>query len=179
MRRAPRATSPSTSRTPPAATWTLGSGDTVTWPADSQAGQGNAGVAQIIGQTNGAIGYVDYSDAVAANLTFASIKNSAGKYVAPTLEATQQAVAAADVAADLSYNPLNASGATVYPIATPTWIIVYAKQTDKTKGQQLKDFLTFILNDGQALAEGSNFAKLPDSLQQKAIAQLSKLEIPA
>jgi phosphate transport system substrate-binding protein len=159
--------------------WTLGSGDTVTWPADSQAGQGNAGVAQIIAQTDGAIGYVDYSDAVAADLTFASIKNSAGKYVAPTLDATEQAVAATTVAADLSYNPLNASGADVYPIATPTWIIVYAKQTNKVKGQALKDFLTFVLNDGQNLAKDANFAKLPDALKQKANAQLSKLEIPA
>ncbi len=159
--------------------WTLGSGDTVTWPADSQAGQGNQGVAQIIGQTDGAIGYVDYSDAVAASLTFASIKNAAGKYVDPTLDATQQAVAATTVAADLSYNPLNAAGADVYPIATPTWIIVYAKQTNKAKGQALKDFLTFVLNDGQALAKDANFAQLPDSLKQKANAQLSKLEIPA
>src|SRR5207237_1533085 len=46
--------------------WTLGSGDTVSWPVDSQAGQGNTGVAQIIEQTDGAIGYVHYSDAVAA-----------------------------------------------------------------------------------------------------------------
>ncbi|MGZ4206249.1 MAG: extracellular solute-binding protein, partial [Actinomycetota bacterium] len=66
-----------------------------------------------------------------------------------------------------------------YPITSPTWMIVYAKQTDATKGQALKSFLTFVLNDGQGLAEGANFAKLPASLQQQAIAQLAKLEIPA
>ncbi len=159
--------------------WTLGSGDTVTWPADSQAGQGNAGVAQIVGQTDGAIGYVDYSDAVAANLKFASIKNSSGKFIEPTLAATETAVAATTVADDLSYNPLNAKGPDAYPIATPTWILVYAKQTDKAKGQALKDFLTFVLNEGQDLAESSNFAKLPDSLKQKANAQLTKIEVPA
>ncbi len=159
--------------------WTLGSGDTVTWPADSQAGQGNAGVAQIISQTDGAIGYVDYSDAVAASLTFASIKNSAGKYLAPTLEGAEAAVNSAIIADDLTYSPLNTSGAGAYPLTSPTWILAYAKQTNKAKGQALKDFLTFVLNDGQALAKDANYAQLPDSLKQKANAQLSKLEIPA
>jgi phosphate transport system substrate-binding protein len=159
--------------------WTLGSGDTVTWPAGSQAGQGNAGVAQIIGQTDGAIGYVDYSDAVAANLTFASIKNSAGKYLEPTLDGAQAAVAGASVKDDLTYSPLNSPGADAYPLTSPTWIITYAQQSDKAKGQALKDFLTFVLNDGQGLAKDAKYAALPDALKQKAIAQLSKLEISA
>jgi phosphate transport system substrate-binding protein len=158
--------------------WTLGSGDTVTWPTGSQAGQGNAGVAQIIGQTDGAIGYVDYSDAVAANLTFASIKNSEGKYVEPTIESAEAAVQGATIKDDLTYSPINAPGADAYPITSPTWIITYAQQSDKAKGQALKDFLTFVLNEGQDLAKDAKYAKLPDSLKQKAIAQLSKLEIP-
>ena len=56
---------------------------------------------------------------------------------------------------------------------------MYANQTDKTKGTALKSFLTFVLNDGQALAEGANYAKLPSALQQKAVAQLTQLQIPA
>ena len=144
-----------------------------------QAGQGNAGVAQIVSSTDGAIGYVDYSDAKAANLKFASIKNAAGTYVAASLDGAAAAVAASTVAANLTYSPLNQSGATVYPITSPTWIIVYAKQTDATKGAALKNFLTFVLNDGQALAESANFAKLPDSLRQQAVAQLAKLQVAA
>src|SRR5262249_11901696 len=65
--------------------WKLGSGDTVAWPADTQGGDKNTGVAQIIKQADGAIGYVDMSDAVASNLVFASVKNKAGKYVKATL----------------------------------------------------------------------------------------------
>jgi phosphate transport system substrate-binding protein len=159
--------------------WTLGSGDTVNWPSSSQAGQGNAGVAQAISNANGAIGYVDFSDALAAKLKFASIKNSAGTYVAPTLAGASAAVASATVAADLTYNPLNEPGADAYPITSPTWIIVYATQTNKAKGTALKSFLTYILNQGQDLAASANFAKLPTSLQQMAIAQLSQLQIPA
>lgn len=159
--------------------WTLGSGDTVNWPSASQAGQGNAGVAQAITKTDGAIGYVDFSDALAAKLKFASIKNAAGTFQEPTLAGASAAVATATIADDLTYSPINAPGADAYPITSPTWIIVYQNQTDKTKGQALKTFLSFVLNDGQALANGANYAKLPPSLQQKAVAQLTKLQIPA
>ncbi len=160
--------------------WTLGTpGDTVNWPASSQAGQGNAGVAQIVKQTDGAIGYVDYSDAVASGLVFASIKNKDGKFVAPTLDGASAAIANATIHDDLTYSPLDPAGPDVYPITSPTWIIVYATQTDKAKGQALKDFLTFLLNDGQSLAKDAKYAPLPDSLKQKAIAQLDKIQLPA
>jgi len=97
------------------ADWTLGSGDTVDWAADTQAGQGNPGVAQIVSQTDGAIGYVDLADATAAKLTTALIENAAGKFVAPTLAGAAAAVEAAPVAPDLSYSPINASGDRVVP----------------------------------------------------------------
>jgi ABC-type phosphate transport system substrate-binding protein len=147
--------------------------------ANFQAAQGNAGVAQAVSSTDGAIGYVDFSDAKAANLKFASIKNSAGTFLAPSLEGASAAVAATKVADDLTYSPLNASGATAYPITSPTWIIVYQRQTSATQGKALKTFLTYVLNQGQSMAEAVNFAKLPTALQQKAVAQLAMLQIPA
>jgi phosphate transport system substrate-binding protein len=165
--------------------WTLGKGDTVNWPA-SQAGAGNQGVAQLIGNgtstlkgTNGAIGYVDFADAKATNLKTASIKNAAGKYVAPTLAGVAAALAETTPAADLTYDPLNAAGDDTYPIATPTWILVYKNQTDKAKGAALKGFLNFILTDGQALNEPSNYAPLPAKYRTLAIAQLKTLVLPA
>ena len=65
--------------------WTLGTSSIIKWPATARAGNGNGGVAQIIKSTPGAIGYVDYADAKASGLTFASIKNKAGDYVAPSV----------------------------------------------------------------------------------------------
>jgi phosphate transport system substrate-binding protein len=159
--------------------WTLGSGDTVNWPSSSQAGQGNAGVAQGVSKTDGAIGYVDFADATAAKLKFASIKNASGSFVAPTLAGASAAVAASTFGADLSYNPLNQEGPDVYPITAPTWMMAYAKQTSATQGAALKKYINFVLTDAQALANDANYAKLPTELQQKAIAQLSKFEIPA
>lgn len=157
--------------------WTLGKGDTVSWPASEQAGQGNAGVAQIVQTTSGAIGYVDFSDAKAAKLSFASVKNANGEFVAPSIDGAQKAVAGATVANDLTYSPINTKGAGVYPITAPTWILVYAKQTDKAKGDALKAYLKFILTDGQQIAPTVNYAPLPSDLANKAIAQLDSLQI--
>ena len=61
--------------------WTLGTSSTIKWPSTARAGNGNGGVASIIKSTPGAVGYVDYSDAKASGLTFASVKNKAGDYV--------------------------------------------------------------------------------------------------
>ena len=77
--------------------WTLGSSSTIKWPATAHAGNGNGGVAQIIKSTPGAIGYVDYADAKASGLTFASIKNKAGSYVAPSVAAASAAASNATV----------------------------------------------------------------------------------
>ncbi|MGE3359111.1 MAG: phosphate ABC transporter substrate-binding protein PstS [Acidimicrobiia bacterium] len=160
-------------------TWKLKSGSTVEWPANTQGAQGNAGVAALIQATNGAIGYVDFSDAKATGLAFASIKNKAGKFVEPSLEATSAALDTAEVNDDLSYNPINAPGEDAYPIAAPTWILVYKNQTDKAKGEATKAFLEYILTDGQALAPDIDYAPLPDGLDEKALAQLDEIVIPS
>jgi phosphate transport system substrate-binding protein len=159
--------------------WTLGSGDSVDWASDTQAGTGNPGVAQIVSQTDGAIGYVDYADATAAKLTTASIQNAAGKFVAPTLDGAAAAVAASKFNADLTYNPINATGATSYPITSPTYILVYEKQTDESEGTALKSFLGYLYSDGEGMANDAGYAPLPDEIVTKATAQVGKIQLPA
>jgi phosphate transport system substrate-binding protein len=155
-------------------TWKLGSGDTVEWPADSQAGEKNTGVAQIIGDTEGAVGYVDLSDAEAASLTFASIKNKAGDFEQPTIEGAAKAMEGAEVADDVTFTPLDVDGAGVYPITSPTYNLIRTKYKDQKTLDNVKGYFTYLLGDGQDLAEGVSFAKLPDSLKEKALAQLDK-----
>lgn len=159
-------------------TWTLKSGSTVEWPADTQAGNGNAGVAQVITQNNGAIGYVDLSDAKAAKLTFAKVKNKAGTALAPTVDGAAAAVVTATVNADLTYAPQNADGTSSYPITAPTYILVYKTQTDHNKGLAIKSFLKYLLTTGQDTAASVDYAKLSPALQQKAIAQLDQIVVP-
>ena len=160
-------------------TWTLKSGSTVQWPADVQAGQGNSGVAQIISSTPGAIGYVDLPDAKAANLQFADVQNKAGKFIEPTLEATSAAAENIEVKPDLTFFTGWADGDASYPIAAQTWILAYKNQTDKAKGEATKAWINYVLTDGQDAANAIDFAKLPDTLKGKAIAQLDQLVIPS
>jgi len=155
--------------------WALGSGDTVNWPASTQGAQANSGVASLVKSTPGAVGYVDLADAVNADLTFASIKNSSGQYIAPTLQAASAAMAGATVKDDLTYDPINASGADAYPITSPTWIITYQKQPDATTANAMKGWLNFLLTDGQDFARSVGYAKLPPDMAQKAIKQLDQI----
>lgn len=158
-----------------AGTFTLTAGDTTNWPADEVAGSGNPGVASAIKQTAGAIGYVDYSDAKASGLVFASVMNKAGKTVAPSLEGTSAALRKTTLKPDLTYDPLNADGDDAYPIATPTWIITATKYSDGNTLAALKAFLTYIYGPGQGLAQGVDFAKLPDNYLSQAKTQFDKL----
>ena len=156
--------------------WKLGAfQDPGVWPTGGQAGDGNGGVAQIIKTTDGAIGYVDLSDAKASGLKFASIENKAGKFVAPTLEATSAAAEHVTVKDDLTFFLGWADGDTSYPIAAQTWIIVYTKQDSADKAANLRGFLTYLLTEGQTLAPTIDYAPLPAALVTKALANIAKI----
>jgi len=160
-----------------APSWKLKAGATVEWPADTQAGNGNAGVAQIIKTTKGAIGYVDLPDAKASGLKFATVKNQAGKYIEPTTASASAAGDGIDVKDDLTFLAVNAKGDAAYPITAPSWCMVYTKPADKTKAAALKAYFKFMVTDGQKLLPEIDFAALPKSLQDKAVAQLDKIQI--
>jgi phosphate transport system substrate-binding protein len=158
-------------------TWKLGAGDTVAWPTSSQAGQKNTGVAQLIKDNDGAVGYVDFSDAEAIGLTYAAIENADGEFVAPSLDGVEAGLEGATVAADLSYDPLDAEGAEAYPITAPTYLLVRTTYADQSTLDNVKGFVTFLLTEGQDLAAGVSFAKLPDALRDQALAQLDQLTV--
>lgn len=155
--------------------WTLGSGDTVNWPATTQGAEKNSGVATVISSTDGAIGYVDLADAVSANLDTAQIKNAAGKFVEPKLPNASAALAGAEVKDDLTFDSINAEGDTSYPITAPTYIIVYKTQPSAEVANNLKGYINFMLTEGQTLAPTVGYAALPTSLQEAAIEQLSSI----
>jgi len=157
-------------------TWKLDSGDEVNWPSSTQGAEKNSGVAEVIKQTDGAVGYVDLADAGKAGLTFAKIKNSSGEFVAPSADGVQAALDGADIAADLTYNPLNGSDPAAYPITAPTWLLVIAEQTDAGKASTLRTYLQYVLTTGQAAAASTGYVGLPDSLDEKALAQIDKIQ---
>lgn len=155
--------------------WTLGTGDTVVWPTATQGAEKNSGVASVISSTEGSVGYVDLADAVNAGLHQARVKNRQGAFVAPTLAGAAAAIKGSVTNDDLTYDPVNSGDAEAYPITSPTWIIVYKKQTDPTTTAAIKGFLAFMLGDGQRLAETVGYARIPTSLANRAIAQLDQI----
>jgi phosphate transport system substrate-binding protein len=159
--------------------WTLGTGSTIEWPAGVSAGNGNSGVAQIVKDTKGAIGYVDLSDAKASGLSYAAVKNKAGNFVEPTIEGASAAAAGATINDNLTFSAVWADGDDAYPITAQTWILVYQKQTDKAKGEAVKAFIAYILSEeGQKLANEVDFGSLPAGLDEKALAQLDTITLP-
>jgi phosphate transport system substrate-binding protein len=155
--------------------WKLEAASTVTWPAEFVSAPQNGGVAQAIKGSDGSVGYVDFNDAKSAGLSLASIKNRKGTYVAPSLPATEAALGSAKVNPDLSYDALDSDAAEAYPIVAGTYSLTYQKYGDATTVANLKGWLTFLLTDAQGLAEGVNYAKLPESLSKQALAQVDKI----
>jgi phosphate transport system substrate-binding protein len=152
--------------------WKLGSSSTISWPATSRGGNGNGGVAQIVKTTAGAVGYVDYSDAKASGLTYASVKNKDGSYVAPSVSSATTAADNATVNPDLTFSGIWTPGAGSYPITYQSFVLVYQAQSAANTTSMLKAYIGYLLGDGQTQLPELNYAPLPASLDQKAKAQL-------
>lgn len=156
--------------------WKLGSASTIKWPSTAHAGAQNTGVASIVKSTPGAIGYVDYTDAISSNLKSAEVENKAGKFVAPSAAAASTDAADAKIASDLTFAAADASSAAgAYPVTYQSWDLVYAQQPNANDAAMLKTYLTYLLGPGQQLLSQLYYAPLPSSLDQKAVAQLSKI----
>ena len=163
------------------ATWMsqVGSGKDVKWPTGTGA-KGNAGVAGQVAQTAGAVGYVEQAYALQNHFTYASVKNKAGNFIAPTLASTTAAGVGLKVPADLRFKSIDAPGAMAYPIASQTFVIVYKDMCkaglSKSTAASIVKFLNYALGAGQGVAQQLDYAPLPASLAAKAKAKVASLK---
>ena len=155
--------------------WKLGTGSTIKWPSTARAGDGGSGLASIVKSTPGSIGYVDFSTATASGLSAASIKNSAGDFVAPSTASATAAASQVTVKPNLTFSAADEPGAASYPITYQSWDLVYSVQPNATDVQLLQAYLGYLLGPGQALLAPLNLAPLPASIDSSAKAQLSKI----
>jgi phosphate transport system substrate-binding protein len=157
--------------------FTLAPGEKVEWPTTSafQGGEKSTGVIAIVKGTDGAIGYADLADAAKENLDVANIGNAKGEFIAPTPDSASAALGGADLADNLTYNPLNVDAKGAYPITSPTWILIDAKQASAANAATIKAYLKYILTTGQAKAKSLLYAPLPQATVDKAIAQLDQI----
>jgi phosphate transport system substrate-binding protein len=154
----------------------VGVNTSVSWPS-GVGGKGNEGVAGLVRQTPGAIGYVELAYAKQNQLQVAQVRNKAGRFMEPTLASTTAAVAAAaDALAKDARAPIaNAATPDAYPIAGLTYLLVYQDQKDPARARALANFIDWAIHDGQALAEGLEYARLPEALVKVNEASLKKL----
>ena len=154
----------------------VGANTSVSWPS-GVGGKGNEGVAGLVRQTPGAIGYVELAYAKQNKLPFAALKNRAGSFVLPSLESTTAAVtgSAALLAKDVRAPIVNAAGADAYPIAGLTYLLVYQDMKDAARAKALADFIRWAMHDGQAEAAPLDYASLPPTLVKVNEATLATL----
>jgi len=141
----------------------VGTGKSVSWPA-GLGGKGNEGVTGLIKQTPGSIGYVELAYANQNKLPLTTLQNRDGNFVAPSLESTSAAAAGVQMPADYRVSLTNAAGATAYPIASFTYLLIHKDMADQAKGEAIVKFLWWAIHDGQKLAAPLDYAPLPKSV---------------
>jgi phosphate transport system substrate-binding protein len=152
----------------------VGRGTAVRWPTGLGA-KGNEGVTGQVEQMPGAIGYVELAYAIQNKLPFASVKNSAGNYIAPSIPSVSAALETANIPADFRFSMVNPPGAEAYPVAGATWLLVYQHQTDSKKGEKIDQFLKWAMNEGEKMAPPLNYAPLPPSLVKRVTAEIDSI----
>jgi len=143
----------------------VGSATAVEWPV-GLAAKGNEGVSNTVGNTKGSIGYVEYAYAKQNKMTYTKMVNSAGKTVAPTMEAFQAAAANADWAHAPGYYQIltNQPGAGSWPITAATFILLPKQPQDPTAAAEAMKFFNWAFKDGDKAAEALDYIPMPDNV---------------
>ena len=165
-------------------TWTAATGATTpstTWPtagrATGDSGEDlNAGVASYIQETEGAIGYVEYSYALQANFSNAALLNKSGSYVTPSVSSIAAAGATATALSATNFNIIYSAGGSTYPLANFSWALIYQKQTTTNIGIVLGKLFQWVTTSGQSYSSGLGYAALPSTAVSLAHSTLLGLQ---
>jgi phosphate transport system substrate-binding protein len=154
----------------------VGNATSVNWPV-GLGGKGSEGVSALIQQTPDSIGYVELIFAIQNKLPYGLVKNSSGAFIKADLASVSAAAAAAvkTMPDDFRVSITNPTGKDAYPISSFTWLLIPSKFTDASKRDTVKDFLKWMMTDGQQSCEPLAYAKLPKEVvakEMKAIAQI-------
>ena len=147
----------------------VGKGTAVQWPG-GLGGNGNPGVAGEVRQNPYSIGYVELIYALQNNLGYGQVKNKAGRFVEPSLQAVTAAAANAisTIPADLRFSIVDAPGEDAYPISTATWLLAYRNMTDEAKGIALTRMLWWATHEAQQYNSELQFATVPPAMTAKS-----------
>lgn len=153
----------------------VGKATSVKWPV-GLGGKGNEGVAGMIRQMQGGIGYIELIYAVQNKIPYGVVKNSGGNFVKASLESvTAAAGSVKSMPADFRVSITNAPGKDAYPISSFTWLLIPAQSKDPAKGKILADFLNWMVDSGQKMTADLTYAPLPESVAAKVKAEIKQV----
>ena len=157
---------------------TVGVATSVNWPV-GLGGKGNEGVAGLVKQTPGSIGYVELIYALQNKMPYGSVQNMAGEFLRSSIDSVTAAaaVAAKQMPPDFRVSITNAPGNGVYPISSFTWLLFYENPKDKAKAKIMVDFLKWALTEGQKYCKDLGYAPLPESVVALEMEALKKIRL--
>jgi phosphate transport system substrate-binding protein len=152
-----------------------GANKSILWPT-GVGGRNNSGVAALVKQTPGAIGYLEYQYAKASHLPTAALENKAGKYLQATPETSAATLASVKIPDNFRVWIADPKGADCYPIVTYTWIIVHRDYPDAEVAETLKSVLLYCLDEGQKISEELGYVPLPTEVAKKVRARVEEIK---
>jgi phosphate transport system substrate-binding protein len=156
----------------------VGVGQSPNWPTGI-GGKGNEGVAGLVSQTPGSIGYVELIYALQNKISYGAVQNMAGEFVKASVESVTAAAAeaVAKMPPDFRVSITNAPGKDAYPISSFTWLLLYENPKDKVQAKIMVDFVKWALTDGQKFAPPLGYAPLPEGIVKLEMAQLARIKV--
>lgn len=152
----------------------VGVGKVVNWPTGLGA-KGNEGVTGQVKTTPYTIGYIERAYASQNKLPMAELKNKAGMFVAPTIEAMSAAADSVEVPDELFVSLSNAEGDAAYPITSYSYLLVYEDAKNAVKGEALAKYVWWGLHDGQKFSKDLDYAPIPAKVLVKVESRLKEL----
>ncbi len=153
-----------------------GAGLSPKWPVGRET-NGNDGVAKMVKEFGGAIGYVEFIYALRNHLSFGKVRNQNGEFITASLESIAAAATnAMEPGSDFKVSIADAPGAGSYPIASFTWLVFPARIADGAKRSAIADFLQWMLSSGQKQAAALGYLPLPQSWVAKEQAAIARIQ---
>lgn len=154
---------------------TVGKGTAVRWPTGLGA-KGNEGVAGLIEQTPGCIGYIELIYAAQNHIPYGAVRNASGAYIKADLKSVSAAAAGVPMPDDFRVSITNSPAPDAYPISSFTWLLIPEKIPDQAKRQTMVDFLHWMLTDGQTMTAALSYAPLPKPVVDKEEQAINKIQ---
>lgn len=155
--------------------WPAGVGTSVDWPT-GQGGQGNEGVAALVQQNEGALGYVEYAYAKLNEIPAANVENASGNFVYPSPEAASAAFDNVEIPEDFGLLVPDPEGEDAFPIAGLTWMMIYREYDDPQRWETLRNVMEWALTNGRNITEELDYVPMPDGIVERIREVLNEVQ---